>query len=258
MPRRCLRHQTSVGFGIAEPLRLAECRLERDSARAHLRQDEIAGAVDDAGDPFDPIRGQSFTQRLDDRNAARYCGLECQHHAARTRGIEELVAVPREQRLVGRDDMLAARDRFERSAYAGSYPPISSTTMSMSGLRITSLKFDETGTLEPTTARALSTSRTVIAATRCRDRPPRDLVLIALQDFVRSTADGAEAQQPDADGFHDQVDELDARTVALLNVTLRPFAADLAVLPKHLLDTAHRLPNPMFVSINAKRTWLSP
>ncbi len=68
----------------------------------------------------------------------------------------------------------------------------------MSGLRITSLKFDDTGIFEPTIARALCN----VAHRDCGDLDaapgtPRDFVLIALQNFVGSAADGAQAQQTD-------------------------------------------------------------
>ncbi len=50
-----------VRFGIAEPLRLAERSVEGDPTRAHLGQDKVAGAVDDARNPLDPIGSQSFS-----------------------------------------------------------------------------------------------------------------------------------------------------------------------------------------------------
>ena len=49
-----------VGLGVAEPLRLGERGREVDPLLAHLREDEVGRAVDDPGDPFDPVRGQAL------------------------------------------------------------------------------------------------------------------------------------------------------------------------------------------------------
>ena len=51
-----------VGLGIAQRLRLLQHRGEVQPLGAHLRQDEVGGAVDDAGDPFDAVGGESFAQ----------------------------------------------------------------------------------------------------------------------------------------------------------------------------------------------------
>jgi hypothetical protein len=93
-------------------LRFGEDVGEARTGLAHFGQDEVRRAVDDPGDPFDTVRRQPFAQRLDDRDAAGHCRLERDHHALR-RGGEDLVAMVREQRLVGRDHVLAMRDRVE-------------------------------------------------------------------------------------------------------------------------------------------------
>ena len=80
---------------------------------AHRRENEVRRAVDDAGDPFDAVGGQPFAQRLDDRHATGDGALERHHHALRVRRGEDLVAVLREERLVGGDDVLAMGDRVE-------------------------------------------------------------------------------------------------------------------------------------------------
>ena len=101
-----------VGLGVAQALRLFQHGVEAQALVAHLGQDEVGGAVDDAGDPLDAVRGQAFAQRLDDRDAARHRRLERDHHALVLRGLEYLVAVRREQRLVRGDHMLAVGDRL--------------------------------------------------------------------------------------------------------------------------------------------------
>ena len=102
-----------VGLGVAARLRFLEHGRERGARPAHLRQNEVARAVDDPGNPFDPIRSQAFAQRLDDRNATRDGRLERDHHPGFLRRGKDLVAVRGEERLVGGDDMLAERDRLQ-------------------------------------------------------------------------------------------------------------------------------------------------
>ncbi len=110
-----------VGLGIAQPLRLLQRSVERQPLVAHLGQDEIGGAVDDAGDPFDAVGGQALAQRLDDRNAAGHRRLERDHHALFLRRGEDLVAVQGEQRLVGGDDVLAVGDRLQHQLLGDAY-----------------------------------------------------------------------------------------------------------------------------------------
>jgi hypothetical protein len=91
-----------VGLGITQRLRFLQHDREVEALGAHLRQDEVGRAVDDAGDPLDAVRGQALAQRLDDRDAAGDRAFERDHHAALARRGEDLRAVHREQRLVGR------------------------------------------------------------------------------------------------------------------------------------------------------------
>jgi len=44
-----------VGLGVAERLGLGQHLVEARAAVAHLGQDEVAGAVDDAGQPLDIV-----------------------------------------------------------------------------------------------------------------------------------------------------------------------------------------------------------
>jgi hypothetical protein len=89
-----------VGFGIAQFLRLLQHGGEVQALVAHLGQDEVGGAVDDAGHRFDAVGRQAFAQRLDDRHAAGHGRLEGHHHALFLGGGEDLVAVQGQQALL--------------------------------------------------------------------------------------------------------------------------------------------------------------
>ena len=100
-----------IGFGVAQLLRIGEHLGELAAALAHLRQDVVAGAVEDAGDAADAVRGQPLAQRLDHRNAAGHRRLERQRHAALLGRGGERGAMHREHRLVGGDHRLAGGQR---------------------------------------------------------------------------------------------------------------------------------------------------
>ena len=144
---------------------------------------------------------KSFAQRLDDRNAACDRRLECEHHAVRACGVEQLVTVPREQRLIGGDDVLAARDRIERKRVRGLVTAhqldndvdVRVTNHVVEVRRDRHFGADDRAGLVDVAHRD---GRDLDAA----PGPPRNFVLIALQDFVRTAADGAKAQQPNLDG----------------------------------------------------------
>jgi hypothetical protein len=70
-----------VGLGVAQALGFLQHHVEVEALVAHLGQDEVGGAVDDAGDPLDAVGGEAFAQRLDDRDAAGHRRLEGHHHA---------------------------------------------------------------------------------------------------------------------------------------------------------------------------------
>ncbi len=102
-----------IGLGITQRLRLGQHVGKIAALVAHLGEDEIAGAVDDAGDPLDVIGGQALAQRLDDRDTAGHRRLEGHRHALRLGRREDLVAVQGDQRLVGGDHVLAVLDRLQ-------------------------------------------------------------------------------------------------------------------------------------------------
>ena len=99
-----------VSFGVTQALRLGQHVGEGQPLVAHFRKDEVGGAVDDAGSPFDTVGRQAFAQRLDDGNATRHRRLESNGDALGLRGSKNLGAMHGKQGLVGRDDMLAIGD----------------------------------------------------------------------------------------------------------------------------------------------------
>ncbi len=76
----------------------------------HLGEDVVAGAVDDAREPVDTVGRQSFADRLDDRDATGNTGFIGHNDVLLARGLKDLVAVNRDQGLVGRHNMLALFD----------------------------------------------------------------------------------------------------------------------------------------------------
>src|SRR5690606_15903689 len=80
---------------------------------AHLAEDEVAGAVDDAGQPVDAVGRQTFADRLDDRDAAGNRRFEGDDHALLAGTGEDLVAMHGDQRLVGGNHVLAVVDGLE-------------------------------------------------------------------------------------------------------------------------------------------------
>ena len=103
--------EARIGFGITEALRLGQNRGEIAARFAHLRQDVIAGAVEDAVDAEDVVRAEPFAQRLQDRNAARHRGLEAERDALVLGETRERGAVMGQQGLIGGDDVLAVLQR---------------------------------------------------------------------------------------------------------------------------------------------------
>ena len=101
--------EARIGLGITQLLRLFQHLAEIAAAVTHLRQDVIAGAVQDAVDALDPVRREALAQRFQDRDAARHRRLEGERDVIFRREPGELVAVMRQHRLVRGNDVLARR-----------------------------------------------------------------------------------------------------------------------------------------------------
>ena len=102
--------ESRVGFGIAQLLRLLEHFGKRAAVLAHIAQDEVAGAVDDADHRFDAVGGQTFAQGFDNRNAAGHRRFKHHHHIFFRRPRENFVAVFGQEFFVGGDHVFAVFD----------------------------------------------------------------------------------------------------------------------------------------------------
>ena len=98
--------ESGIGFGIAEPLRLAQHIGEFRPLGGHLGEDEIAGAVENAEHPADAVARQAFTQRLDDRDGAGDRRLEGECDLRPVGQPRQIEPVMGDQRLVGGDHRL--------------------------------------------------------------------------------------------------------------------------------------------------------
>ena len=65
-----------IRFGESQRLRFGQRVPELDAVPLHAAQDVIAGAVEDTGDPRQPVAGKSMFDRADDRHSAGHRGLE--------------------------------------------------------------------------------------------------------------------------------------------------------------------------------------
>ena len=192
-----------VGLGIAQALRLLEHDIEGHALVAHFGEDEVGGAVDDAGDPLNAVGGEAFAHGLDDRNAARHRRLEGDHDALLVRGGEDLVAMHRQQCLVGRHHVLAVGDGLQHQFL---------------GNAATADQFDDdvdlgvgyhresvVGHLRPAGRDLPRHFQIFVRDPGDADRPPGapgDFGLVAGQYVEGATTDGADAEQSCIDGFH--------------------------------------------------------
>jgi hypothetical protein len=193
-----------VRFGIAEALRFLENVRKARSFSAHLRQDEVARAVDDAGDPFDAVGAQPFAQGFNDRNAAADRPFERHHHVFLLCRREDLVAVLREQRLVRGDDMLAVRDRSQDQLLgdAGAADQLDDDVdVGMVDHLAAASRHDG-----PLTDDTPCLFHVLVGNHLHGDRAagaPADLLLVAREHGKGTAADGPDPQQPHIYGFHD-------------------------------------------------------
>ncbi len=96
-----------VGFGVAQLLGFFQHFGEAATLVAHLGEDEVAGAVDDAREPFDPVGREAFADGFDDGDTARDGRFKGDGDAFFIGGGKDFVAVLGDQCLVGGDHVLA-------------------------------------------------------------------------------------------------------------------------------------------------------
>ncbi|OQC12598.1 MAG: hypothetical protein BWX79_01137 [Alphaproteobacteria bacterium ADurb.Bin100] len=192
-----------VGLGIAQALGFLEHHVKVQPLVAHLGQDEVGGAVDDARDPLDAVGRQALAQRLDDRDAAGDRRLEGHHHALGGSGRKNLGAMHRQQSFVGGDHMLARRDGLQHQRLGdavaadeldhdvdfgiGNDRPCvvhHGDVRADDGPRPRHIQIGHHGDLDAAAGAAL------------------DLLLVAFEHVERAAAHGAYAQQAYLDRFH--------------------------------------------------------
>ena len=93
-----------VGLGVAELLGGGQGGLEGQALGAHLVEDVVGGAVDDAEHAGDAVAGHRLAQRVDDRDGTGDGGLVVEVGAGRGSSRVELGAVGGDEGLVAGDD----------------------------------------------------------------------------------------------------------------------------------------------------------
>jgi hypothetical protein len=193
-----------IGFGVAQGLGLGEDIGEIATLVAHFGQDEVARAVDDAGDPLDVICRQAFANRLDDRDPARDGGLESHHDTTLARGGEDFVAVQCDQCLVGGDHVLAVLDCLEHQL---TRRRVTADQLDDDlDLRILDHRegvvADSADRLEPMDPLRIIRARRGMRDFNAAPRAPRDLGRVARQHGHRAAADRSQTQKSDLHRFH--------------------------------------------------------
>src|SRR3989338_6023295 len=79
----------------------------------HPSKNVVGGPVDDAEDGVQLIGNETFSERLDNRNAAGDRGFEVHIYPGTIGCRKQLVPMVRKERFVGRDDMLAPPNRLK-------------------------------------------------------------------------------------------------------------------------------------------------
>ena len=85
--------KSGVGLRVAQGLGLLQHSVKRQAFVAHLRQDEIGRAIDDARNPLDAVGGQALAQGFDDGNAPRHSRLKGHHDTLAMRSFKNFCAM---------------------------------------------------------------------------------------------------------------------------------------------------------------------
>ena len=111
-----------IGLGIAALLGLGQGAGVVGAVLLHLRKDEVARAVENGVDRLDLVGRQRLADGGDDRNAAGHGRLEGDRPAQLAGRVEQLRPMLGQQRLVGRDDVLAAFQQLQHDRAGGLQP----------------------------------------------------------------------------------------------------------------------------------------
>ena len=193
-----------IGLGVAVGLGLLQDDGEVLAGVGHLREDVVAGAVDDAVTGQDAVGDEPFLDRADQRNAAGDRGLEREGHPALPRLRVQLGAVVREQRFVGGHHVLAGGHRAQDEGARRLEPPDQLDHDLDRGVVEHAGGILDHG--QPREVEAVSGPREVGVGDGRQGEPgPRALfqhLPVGLQDLDHTAADRAEPEQPDLDVAH--------------------------------------------------------
>ena len=169
----------------------------------HGREDEIAGAVEDAVDPLDLVRSSPFAQALDDGNPASDRRFELQRDFLFLGLAGEFQAVVRDHRLVRGDQGLA---RFDRGAGQGKGRAIGPADHLDHHVHILALAQDD-HVVFPGIGGQVHTAR-LVAITRRNDRdldrptgPARNQLGIRLDQADHADPDGSQSSKRNLQRF---------------------------------------------------------
>ena len=95
-----------IGFGVTQFLRCFEDVSEVEALIAHVAEDVIRRAVDDARNREELIRHQAFFDAANDRNAAPHAGFKTNITLQGAGGMKDLLPMLRQQGFIGGHHML--------------------------------------------------------------------------------------------------------------------------------------------------------
>ena len=102
-----------ISLGIAQAGGLGQCLIIRGTRGLHGIQDEVGGAVDDAGDTLYLIAGQGAAQHAHHRDGGGHGSLKIKVHSGTVSGLCQLIRMRGHQRLISGNHGLAGIKRGE-------------------------------------------------------------------------------------------------------------------------------------------------
>ena len=198
-----------IGLGVTLRLRLLERLGERQLLLLHLRQDVVAGSVEDAIDAADLIAGERLAHHLDRGNATRHRRLEVERDRILLRDLREFGAVLGEQRLVSGHDMLLGVERGLDGLLRSTVLAADQLDEAVDRRILRELH----RVIDPTHAREIDAAILGPRASRYRhhfDRPPcriSEPVAVRLDEMQQTRPHRAEASDTDLERFvHEEVE----------------------------------------------------
>jgi len=192
-----------IGFGVAQALGFLEHLVEGQAVVAHLGEDEVGRAVDDAGRPFDAVGGQALAQCLDDGDAAGHRRFEGDHDTLLLGSGENLGAMHGEQRLVGGDHVLAVGDGLHDHVLG--HAVAADQLDDDVDFRVIDQREGVVGNPGGAAGDLFGGFDIAVGDGRDADRPAgaaRDFLRVTVKNGPGATADGADADKANIDGFH--------------------------------------------------------